>query len=352
MNQNADINISVLFVEDNLSILMLYAKMLKKRVAQVFTAENGQAGLDLYLQHKPDLILTDISMPVMNGLEMIKKIKEVQPDIKVVVMSAYSNNEYFLEAINLGVNGYLLKPVEVAKLYAIIQELADGILLKKEREHNEQKRDEAEADIRRLLEGKDNLLRDAHRSMAKIMQVLTGMLEMHAHQVSDEDIKAVIHEIKNRIHPIALLHELFCQSDGATDIKIDDYVKRIVENIAKTHSGSQDKIMLNYEFADARFPFGIAIMFGLIVNELISIVFKYVFDGFDNGILVITLNNTGENAYQLQISSNDKGFENVELMKESNSHHLRVVQMLLNEIDGELSYDFASGSKLIIQFKI
>jgi len=127
-------DISVLFVEDNDSLRFLFEKMLAKKVAKVISAENGQVGLDLYLLHKPDLVITDISMPVMDGLQMIKKIKEKMPDTKVVVMSAYSNNEYFLEAINLRVDAYLLKPVDAPKLVSTLNNMSFEIIAEKGKE--------------------------------------------------------------------------------------------------------------------------------------------------------------------------------------------------------------------------
>lgn len=127
-------DISVLFVEDNDSLRFLFERMLSKKVSKVITAENGQVGLDLYLLHKPDLVITDISMPVMDGLQMIKKIKENMPDARVVVMSAYSNNEYFLEAINLRVDAYLLKPVDAPRLVSTLNNMSYEIVAEKGRE--------------------------------------------------------------------------------------------------------------------------------------------------------------------------------------------------------------------------
>jgi two-component sensor histidine kinase/CheY-like chemotaxis protein len=352
MNKNADINISVLFVEDNVSILMLYAKMLQKRVAQVFTAENGQTGLDLYLQHKPDLILTDISMPVMNGLEMIKKIKEVQPDIKVVVMSAYSNNEYFLEAINLGVNGYLLKPVEVAKLYAIIKELADGILLKKELGQEEQKRHEGESNLKQLLAKKDHLLKEVHHSMKNNMQILSGVLETQKHLVKDEDVKAVLNEAKNRIYPIALFHELICRNDALADIKVVDYVKKIVENVAENYPALKVKVGLNYEIGDVRLSSKVAITCGLILNELVTNSFNYAFNGLDSGAISVKLLIADDNAYELQVDDNRKGVDNPDLLQDNVYVVINIVKNLLSEIDGELFYDYSDGAGFIVRFKV
>jgi CheY-like chemotaxis protein len=72
-------NISVLFVDDNDTIRQLYRRILEKHVNHLYIAENGSHGLELYQKHKPDLVITDMVMPVMNGLEMVKEIKKLPP---------------------------------------------------------------------------------------------------------------------------------------------------------------------------------------------------------------------------------------------------------------------------------
>ncbi|MCD8541162.1 MAG: response regulator, partial [Aliarcobacter cryaerophilus] len=63
-----------------------------------------------------DLIISDINMPILNGLEMIKKIKDINKNVPIIVTTAFSNKEYLLEAIDIGVDKYVLKPVDVSKL--------------------------------------------------------------------------------------------------------------------------------------------------------------------------------------------------------------------------------------------
>ncbi len=105
--------IDVLFVEDEKLMRDSIAEIMKRRVNKVLVADNGQAGLELYRLHRPQVILTDIRMPIMTGLEMLQEIRKDDDNTKVIVISAHSDIEYFQKAVNLGVDGFLLKPVNV-----------------------------------------------------------------------------------------------------------------------------------------------------------------------------------------------------------------------------------------------
>jgi len=89
------------------------AEIMRRRVNNVLVAGNGHIGLELYKKHHPHVIITDIRMPIMTGLEMLEKIREIDENVKVIVVSAHNDTQYFQQAINLGVDGFLLKPINV-----------------------------------------------------------------------------------------------------------------------------------------------------------------------------------------------------------------------------------------------
>ena len=124
------LDISVLYVEDQILILRSFGNILKRRIKDVFTATNGKEGLEVYKQHRQDIIITDINMPVMNGIEMVREIKSINPAIPVILLSAFDNKEYLLDAISLRVNGFISKPVDADKLVDLIGELTETIHLK------------------------------------------------------------------------------------------------------------------------------------------------------------------------------------------------------------------------------
>ncbi|MCD4790222.1 MAG: response regulator [Bacteroidales bacterium] len=146
------LDISVLFVEDEHLLRAIYERILNKLVTKLYIAENGKEGLELYRKHHPDLIITDIMMPVMDGLEMIEEIRKKDNNVRLVILSAYGETEYFIDAIKIGVNNFLLKPVETKKLILHVEELAKGILLEREVKDQERKRKKAEENLKELNE--------------------------------------------------------------------------------------------------------------------------------------------------------------------------------------------------------
>lgn len=138
------LDISLLIVEDDPIILRIYHQILGEIVEKVYLAEDGQKGFESYLTIKPDLILTDIKMPVMNGLDMVKKINEEDKSQRVIVMSAYGESRYYLKAIESGVNGFLLKPINNDLLINTIKGQANDILLERNYHIEEERRRNAE----------------------------------------------------------------------------------------------------------------------------------------------------------------------------------------------------------------
>lgn len=90
---------------------------------EVQVAQNGEEGIEKALAMKPLLILTDVSMPVMDGLEMAKRILEVLPETKFIFMSCFDNSEYIRTAIDLDAFGYILKPINLNKLMVTVEKV-------------------------------------------------------------------------------------------------------------------------------------------------------------------------------------------------------------------------------------
>ncbi len=92
----------------------------------VAEAENGREAVDLAVSKNPDVVLMDIGMPILNGLEATRQIKKRMPEMKVLVLSGYDNDEYILQTIQSGANGYILKNSFLEDLYAAIRSVHSG----------------------------------------------------------------------------------------------------------------------------------------------------------------------------------------------------------------------------------
>ncbi len=110
-------NFTLLCVEDNLDARKQIKMMLEDDFKEIYTASDGAEGFELYKDKRPDIILTDINMPNMDGLSMIKEIRKQDKDQQIVIISAFDDRKNLLEAINLGGNGFISKPIDVDKLY-------------------------------------------------------------------------------------------------------------------------------------------------------------------------------------------------------------------------------------------
>ena len=117
-------NITILYAEDEKDLREVTHQILKGFTKKQFVAQDGAEGLELFKQHENeiDLIITDVNMPILNGLEMVKEIKKINMNIPIIVATAFSNKEYLLEAIDIGVDKYVLKPIDVAKLLQVMSQ--------------------------------------------------------------------------------------------------------------------------------------------------------------------------------------------------------------------------------------
>jgi len=111
-------DITVLYCEDEKYLRDVTKGILETFTKKQFIAEDGVIGLELFKKHEEeiDLIITDVNMPNINGLDMAKEIKAINPNIPIVVATAFSNPDYLIKAIDLGVDKYVLKPINIKKL--------------------------------------------------------------------------------------------------------------------------------------------------------------------------------------------------------------------------------------------
>jgi len=138
--------IKILFVEDDIDTQENIKILLEDEVGALYQAYNGKEALEIYHEKKPDIIITDIKMPLLDGLEMAKKIREIDTIQPIIVVSAFDDKDLLLEAINIGIDQFVTKPIDLDTLMKKITKLEKKIYEKKT--------------INKLLEYKDKKLYD------------------------------------------------------------------------------------------------------------------------------------------------------------------------------------------------
>ena len=108
--------ISILFVEDEYQIRKNYVDTLKPFFKKVYEADNGASAYESYLHNKPQILIIDINIPKLNGLELIKKIRKNDKSTKIIILTAHKTTDYLIEAAELKLIKYLIKPVKRSML--------------------------------------------------------------------------------------------------------------------------------------------------------------------------------------------------------------------------------------------
>jgi len=114
-------NYTILYVENDTITRLTMKQYLKKKFKTVYEATNGVEALKKFRDNKPDVILLDIYMPYINGLEVTKKIREINETIPIVIITAYTKKELLLEAIELNLTKYIIKPFTKDKLEDMLE---------------------------------------------------------------------------------------------------------------------------------------------------------------------------------------------------------------------------------------
>ncbi len=114
--------LKVLFVDDEIDFLKTVMKRMKKRGVDVAGAESGEEALQLLAQTETDVVVLDVKMPGMDGIETLREIRERYPLIEVIMLTGHANVEVALEGMKLGAFDYLMKPMAIDELFYKIQD--------------------------------------------------------------------------------------------------------------------------------------------------------------------------------------------------------------------------------------
>jgi putative nucleotidyltransferase with HDIG domain len=167
-------DLSVLYVEDDVALRSSVTLYLKKFFSKVTVASNGSQGLQSYQEHPYDIIITDIEMPYMNGIEMIKEIKRITSDQEVIIISAYSQSSYFLDAIRLGVNDYIIKPINHIQMNHVLYKTATKLVRFRE---NSEYKEQLEAMVEKRTQEVLSLEADKIQNFEKTLLAFIELIE-------------------------------------------------------------------------------------------------------------------------------------------------------------------------------
>lgn len=120
-------NIKVLYVEDEENIRINAVSYFKRMFEVVYEASDAYEALDIFRKEKPNIIISDIKMPKMSGLEMIEQIREEDKEVQIIILTAFTQTHYLLKAVELGLVKYLIKPIQHDKFLPVLLQCAKNL---------------------------------------------------------------------------------------------------------------------------------------------------------------------------------------------------------------------------------
>jgi len=216
-------NYSILYAEDDKNIRDNFIILLQEIFQSVYIADNGKDTLKIYIEKKPDILLLDIRMPVIDGLEVAKQIRKHDEKTPIIMLTGYSDKEILLSAVNLKLEAYIMKPIDFSNFNEIIKKLIE----KMNQKHLIQLRKE-------LVWDENNhilIYRNEIIKLTKKEQLVIELLIEHLNQFIQND-NMIYHIWENEL------------PDNSHDNKLIQLIYRINKKLQK-YLGDDDKFIEN-----------------------------------------------------------------------------------------------------------
>ncbi len=222
-------NYKVLYAEDDLSIKKSMSTYLSKFFLEVVSTSNGKEALDEYKKSKFDIVITDLSMPVMNGIDMINEIKKIHSEQLVLVTSAHSESDYMVGAIEAGIDGYIIKPFNFEQLNTELFKIVEKLY---KFEENDRYKKELEKLVQEKTQMLCSLLSFQHDNYEKTIDSMVEMIE-------DRDTYTAGHSKRVAQYSKLIAEHMGYSEDDCTKI----YQAGILHDVGKI--ATPDAVLLN-----------------------------------------------------------------------------------------------------------
>jgi CheY-like chemotaxis protein len=213
--------LSILYVEDDL-VLQEATKLLFEVIFKtVYVASDGEEGLQLYKEFEPDIVISDILMPKMSGIDMSQKVREINEEQPIIVVSAYNEVEYLMELIEIGIDQFLMKPLKEDQLYIQLLKSVNKVLLRYELDQYRYKLEEANLELAQRLEHQRTQLVETSSTQNSVISQLFCFVELD----SAQSVIHFDHQINQRFN---------------IDVNIEPLIQNeLTESIQKAHQDNQ-----------------------------------------------------------------------------------------------------------------
>jgi PAS domain S-box-containing protein len=204
--------------------------------------------------------------------------------------------------------------------------------------------------LQQSLHEKEVLLKEIHHRVKNNLQIVFSLLELQSRSIHDPGIKILFEESQNRIHSMALIHEMLYRSSDLSQINFANYLQDLLHSLAQSYN--VDTHNISFQIDIEAFPLNIelAIPCGLIINELVTNALKHAFPNHQSGNIKLTCHKNKENRICLNITDNGIGMPTDINIAKTSSLGLQLVYTLVKQLKGTIVLDRSGGAAFQLEF--
>lgn len=203
----------------------------------------------------------------------------------------------------------------------------------------------AEKRIKKQLEEKTFLLSEIHDRVKNNLALISGMIELQKDQLDDESAVAHLESTKSRIHSMAIVHERLYQMESFASIRMDEYIRELVSSLEQSFGIKRSRYTLTLDTDEITMGIRRAVPCGLLLNELIVNVFKYVLRESDDGELTVRLKKRNNNKIYLQIKDNGSGMGPDFDLEQQETLGMTMINLLIKQLDISAEINTGEGTE-------
>lgn len=194
-------------------------------------------------------------------------------------------------------------------------------------------------ELQRSNREKNTLLKEIHHRVKNNLQIISSLLNLQAGLIEDESSREVFYVTLNRVHTMALVHELLYSSDNFSSINYGNYLEALISRLVDMMRDSGLDISYRINVNGIQFNINTALPLGLLINEIVTNSFKHAFAGKTEGEVYVEIESISDSRYLLKAGDNGKGVTEEDLQNKDDSLGMQLIDSLTDQLNGELKID-------------
>jgi two-component sensor histidine kinase len=326
----------ILNVDDTAAMRYAKGKLLRQAGFTVFDAGNGREALEIIEKEKPDLVLLDVKLPDMSGLEVCRIVKSTFPGTMVIQVSAtFVETIDRVRGLELGADAYLAEPLSPEELIANVHAM---LRLK-----------DAEAQKQLALQQKELLFRELNHRVKNNLQLISSLLSIQSRRITDPAAREEFRTAQQRVRAIASLHaRLYQSADGIDSVEAHHYLRELVDQLRALLLAERRDVKLTFDSDEFVVNVDRATSIGLIVNELVSNAAKHAFAG-GGGTIAVDLS-VGNGDCILRVFDDGAGKPAGDGYRPGIG--LKLVSLFAAQLDGTVAEESDGGLHVTVRFPL